>query len=63
MTLIKTTLLKAVTKELMEKYGDKFDTDFEKNKEIVTKYADISSKKLRNIIAGYASRLKKSGNY
>lgn len=47
----------------MEKHGDKFYTDFEKNKEIVANYADISSKKLRNIIAGYAARLKKSGNY
>ena len=47
----------------MSEHGDKFDTEFAKNKEIVTKNANITSKKLRNIIAGYATRLKKSGNY
>lgn len=47
----------------MEKHGDKFDIDFEKNKAIVTQYADIPGKKLRNIIAGYAARLKKAGKY
>ena len=60
---IKTRVQKTVTKEIMSKHGDKFDTEFAKNKEIVTKNANITSKKLRNIIAGYATRLKKSGNY
>ncbi len=60
---IKTRLQKSITKEVLEKYGDKFDTDFEKNKAVLQEHADISSKKLRNIIAGYATRLKRSGNY
>ena len=60
---IKTRVQKTVTKEIMSEHGDKFDTEFAKNKEIVTKNANITSKKLRNIIAGYATRLKKSGNY
>ena len=47
----------------MEKHGEKFDTDFEKNKLLVAEAADIPSKKLRNIIAGYATRLKKTGMY
>lgn len=47
----------------MEKHGEKFDTDFEKNKAMVTEAADIPSKKLRNIVAGYATRLKKTGMY
>jgi small subunit ribosomal protein S17e len=60
---IKTRVLKSVTKELMEKHGNKFDKDFEKNKQVVDESASIESKKLRNIIAGYATRLKKTGNY
>ena len=60
---IKTRVLKSITKEIMEKYGEKFDTDFEKNKVLVAEAADIPSKKLRNIVAGYATRLKKTGMY
>ncbi len=60
---IKTRILKSITKEIMDKHGSKFDTDFEGNKAKVTEAADIPSKKLRNIVAGYATRLKKSGNY
>jgi small subunit ribosomal protein S17e len=60
---IKTGILKSTTLELMEKHADKFDTDFEKNKSVVNELADVPSKKLRNIIAGYAARLKKSGRY
>ena len=47
----------------MERHGSKFDNDFEKNKLVVNDAADIPSKKLRNIIAGYATRLKKLGKY
>jgi small subunit ribosomal protein S17e len=57
---IKPKILKGFTKEMMEKHGDKLDTDFEKNKEVLKKYVDVQSKKLRNVIAGYAARLKKS---
>lgn len=37
--------------------GVEFTTDFEKNKEIVTHL--VTSKKLRNQIAGYLARFKK----
>ena len=60
---IKPKILKIFTKEMLEKHGDKFDTDFEKNKEVLMKYADVPSKKLRNVIAGYAARLKKTQKY
>jgi len=60
---IKTRLLKAKTHEIMERHGPKFDKDFEKNKAIVNESVQVQSKKLRNIIAGYATRLKKAGKY
>ena len=47
---IKTTLLKTITKDLMDKHGDKLSTDFEQNKVIVTEHLSVSSKKQRNII-------------
>ncbi len=56
---IKTTFVKRKTKELLAKHGEKFTTDFTANKEGVGKQAKVASKKLRNIIAGYMTRLKK----
>ena len=56
---IKTTLLKRKTKELLKAHGEKFTADFNTNKIMVGKCTDVSSKKLRNIIAGYMSRLKR----
>ena len=58
---IKTTFVKRKTKELLGKHGDKFTTDFTKNKELTGQYAKVESKKLRNIVAGYMTRLKKKG--
>jgi small subunit ribosomal protein S17e len=60
---IKAKFLKTMTTELLERHPGKFDTDFEKNKQAVQELAEVPSKKLRNIIAGYATRLKKAGKY
>ena len=57
---IKTMLIKRTTEELMVKHGDEFTTTFDENKLILGGKAKISSKKMRNIIAGYATRLKKN---
>ena len=56
---IKTTFVKRKTKALLNMHGDKFTTDFEQNKKITQNHARIVSKKLRNTIAGYMTRLKK----
>lgn len=56
---IKTSFVKRKTKELNKAHGDKFTSDFEKNKELSSKYASFQGKKLRNIVAGYMTRLKK----
>jgi len=45
--------------KIFEQHKDELKPDFEENKEIVAKFADIPSKKIRNIIAGYATRLVK----
>ena len=56
---IKTVLIKRVTHELMDQYGDKFTDSYEKNKEVVNTLISTPSKKLRNAIAGYTVRLVK----
>jgi len=57
---IKTTLIKRITNKLVREHRDEFKKDFENNKEIVTRFVDIPSKKLKNIIAGYVTRLVKT---
>ena len=57
---IKTMLIKRTTEDLMAKHGDEFTVSFEDNKRILGEKAKVNSKKMRNIIAGYATRLKKN---
>ncbi|NQV91104.1 30S ribosomal protein S17e [Candidatus Woesearchaeota archaeon] len=57
---IKTTFAKRKTKELLKKHGAKFSTDFDGNKKQVDTYTIIKCKKIRNIIAGYMTRLKRA---
>ena len=56
---IKTTLLKRTGKKLYSEHKDEFKDKFEYNKKIVDGLVDVQSKKLRNIIAGYVTRLVK----
>ncbi|MCD6403455.1 MAG: 30S ribosomal protein S17e [Candidatus Aenigmarchaeota archaeon] len=56
---IKTTFIKNITEELLEKYGKHFTTDFEKNKQLLEKFVVIQSKKIRNQIAGYITEIMK----
>ena len=56
---IKTILVKRVTKQLVNEHIGEFSEDYNKNKEILKKYANIQSPKIRNVVAGYAARLVK----
>ena len=53
---IRTTFVKRMSKELIETHSD-FTTDFETNKILVSEYSTVSTKHLRNKIAGYITRL------
>lgn len=57
---IKTRPMKALSLELLENYKDSFSTDYEENKLRVMELTDVKSKKLRNIIAGYITRMIKA---
>jgi small subunit ribosomal protein S17e len=56
---IKTAKTKRATRQIFARYPDKVTTSFNKNKISIAEVAEIKSKKLRNVIAGYAIRLKK----
>jgi small subunit ribosomal protein S17e len=56
---IKTIFIKRVGQDIYEKHSDEFSTDFSKNKEVIKKFLIIKSKKMRNVITGYVTSLKK----
>lgn len=56
---IKTQLIKRTSAELYSSYPNNFSKDFNENKKRVDEVAEIPSKKMRNSIAGYLSRIVK----
>jgi small subunit ribosomal protein S17e len=55
---VRTELEKRIARELVERFPDKFTTEFEANKKLVESLTNISSTKLRNRVAGYITRLQ-----
>ena len=56
---IKSVGVKRITKLLVKDHPGEFTEDFTKNKTVLDRYTSIYSRKVRNVIAGYASRLVK----
>lgn len=54
---IKTQFVKRTSLELLRKHEDQFGGEFEHNKRAVSALTDVQSKKVRNIVAGYITRL------
>ena len=50
--------VKRVSRELLRKYPDGFSGEFESDKQAVNELVITQSKRLRNRIAGYVTRLK-----
>lgn len=55
---IKSTLIKRTSKQIIDDNPDRYTKEFELNKKILG--SSLPSKRLRNKIAGYVSRLKKN---
>ena len=53
--------IKRISMQLMEKHGDMFTIDFDKNKDVLNKIAVLRSKNLRNEVAGYITGYMRSG--
>ena len=58
---VRTELVKRIAEGLVERYPDRVNADFENNKKLVESTTTVSSTKLRNQIAGYITRLSRSG--
>ncbi|OYT42737.1 MAG: 30S ribosomal protein S17e [Candidatus Aenigmarchaeota archaeon ex4484_224] len=56
---IKTEFIKKIGQKIYLQYRDRITTDFDKNKELVKEVLKIESKKVRNIVTGYITRLKR----
>ncbi|MFV9630060.1 MAG: 30S ribosomal protein S17e [Methanosarcinales archaeon] len=59
---IKPSYIKSLANQLLNEKGDIFSNSFEDNKPLVTQYTNVQSKVIRNRIAGYIARKKKTGN-
>ena len=59
---IRPSFIKIRAIRLCEEHGEKFTEDFDHNKLMVSELTDVSSKKLRNWIAGYVTRLPTAPN-
>jgi small subunit ribosomal protein S17e len=49
--------VKRIAKELVQRFPDRFTTNFDNNKKLVEEFTNLTSTKLRNRIAGYVTRL------
>jgi len=54
---VKPAFVKRIALELLQKFPEEFTDDFEKNKVLVEKLTTISTKNVRNRVAGYITRL------
>lgn len=56
---IKTKPIKRISLALIRDYEKELKKDFNENKQVINKLVDVPSKKVRNIISGYVTRLMK----
>lgn len=56
---VRPSYIKRTTRQLLDAYPDRFSDDFEENKRAVMELTDIKSKRVRNRVAGYITRLVK----
>ena len=55
---VRTDTVKRMSRELLKRFPDRFTGDFESDKQVVNDLVITPSKRLRNRIAGYITRLK-----
>jgi small subunit ribosomal protein S17e len=60
---IKPSYIKSTGLELIVRFSDKFTNDFDDNKQVVTEMTSISSKRVRNRIAGFITRKINTGRH
>lgn len=53
--------IKKLAHKLLERFPNRFNSDFEKNKMMVDALTDVTSTKIRNRVAGYVTHLVNVG--
>jgi small subunit ribosomal protein S17e len=54
---VRPTLVKRTARDAVRKFPERFSHDFEKNKKAVEDLMILPSKRMRNMVAGYITRL------
>jgi len=54
---IRTSLIKRISRQIVKDFHDQLNTDFENNKHVVEEVCSPMTKKMRNLITGYVTRL------
>jgi len=57
---VRTRFVKRMAEKIITTHGTKLGTEFDTNKQKVQEFTDVSTKKLRNMIAGYITRKMKT---
>jgi small subunit ribosomal protein S17e len=60
---IKTFFVKHIAYDLFEKQPEIFSTSFEENKKAIEPFITVKSKRIRNMVVGYITTLKKRENH
>ena len=55
---VRIAAVKKVARELIERYPDRLTTNYEANKKVLADLVDAKTKRLRNRVVGYVTRLK-----
>jgi small subunit ribosomal protein S17e len=55
---VRIAAVKKVARELVARYPEKFTTNYDSNKTVLAELVDAKTKRLRNRIVGYVTRLK-----
>lgn len=58
---IRSKFIKRNTRQIIDEHGEKFGSDFSKNKQALSGVVTTFSKKIRNRLAGYLTFIKKKG--
>ena len=56
---VRSKFVKSSAQKIYEKGSENFNTNFTENKKIVDEYASFNSKRLKNVVVGYITKLKK----
>ena len=59
---IRTQFVKRISGNLLKQYKHKFIANFNENKKQVQQLTDVTTKKLRNMIAGYITKKVKTAD-